>query len=709
MAGYTGIVMRNHQAPSANDLRLLAELPTGLALYDEDGALVEANPAFLMTAGLTQDQACTTKFFNLFGDLPSAFREPTAATVQFADRHLTVATRNVPDWGWLCQLNDVTSWVDAQAAAREVATRDVLTGLPNRSSLLPKVERAVTDGSQPTALLMIDLDRFKTVNDTLGHPIGDALLSKVADRLKASLRATDTVARLGGDEFAVLQVGAEQPVGAETLAKRLVEVLSRPYVIAGHMIDVGASIGVAIASTSSVSDVLFKQADIALYRAKEGGRGRYTFFEQHMDEAMQARRSLEQDMRRALAFRQFELHYQPQMDIASRTVTGMEALLRWRHPTRGMVAPNDFIPLAEETGLIVPLGEWIIRQACEDAATWPEDVRVAVNVSAKQLASGKLVGAVEDALARAGIAASRLEVEITESVLMSDVSGCVETLHRLRGLGARVSMDDFGTGYSSLSYLSSFPFDKIKIDQSFVRGGDAAKNEAIVRAITAIGKHLGMSTIAEGVETEAQLGTMALSGCGSVQGFLISRPVPASEVAALFDTLRATSEPIVSASEVPVAGPAATHETDLFRLVYYSRNAIFGLDEEVTSSVDAILSASQRNNAAVGVTGALMFTDGFFAQVLEGTMDAVEQVFERIQLDERHAEVRLLSFTPVSERVFPNWAMAFVGNNEANRRKFGHYAASSGFDFAAVNADEMVEHLHRFLIAEEGSNVRMAA
>ncbi|WP_242098173.1 EAL domain-containing protein [Sphingomonas sp. CROZ-RG-20F-R02-07] len=703
--------MRSDQAPSASDLRLMEELPTGLALYDEDGALVEVNPAFLATAGLAEDQARTTNFFCLFGDKPSAFREPTATAVQRGDRHLTVSTRNVSGWGWLCQLNDVTSWVDAQAMAREVATHDSLTGLPNRSALLPKVERAVTDASQPTALLMIDLDRFKTVNDTLGHPIGDALLSKVADRLKASLRATDTVARLGGDEFAVLQVGAEQPGGAETLAKRLVEVLSRPYVIEGHMIDVGASIGVAIASASTASDGLFKQADIALYRAKEGGRGRYTFFEQHMDEAMQARRALEQDMRRALAFRQFELHYQPQMDIASRAVTGMEALLRWRHPTRGMVVPNDFIPLAEETGLIVPLGEWVVRQACEDAASWPEDVMIAVNVSAKQLASGKLVRAVEDALVRAGIAASRLEIEITESVLMSDVSGCVETLHRLRDLGTRVSMDDFGTGYSSLSYLSSFPFDKIKIDQSFVRGDDVAKNEAIVRAIAAIGKHLGMSTIAEGVETEAQMGMMALSGCGSVQGFLISRPVPAGEVAALFKALRAPQEPIVPASEMPAAAEAtaAAQETNLYRLVYYSRNTIFGLDEEVTSSVDAILAASQRNNAEVGVTGALMFTDGFFAQVLEGAMDAVEQVFERIQLDYRHAEVRLLSFEPVEARVFPNWAMAFVGNDEAKQQKFGHYAASSGFDFTAVNADEMVAHLHRFLIVEEGSTLKIAA
>ena len=701
--------MNSDHAPSATDLRLMRELPSGLALYDDDGVLVEANPAFLAATGIARAEALATGFEGLFRATPSSFQLASGAAVEFGGRFLAVSTSHVAGWGWLCHLSDVTRWVDAQASACAAAAHDGLTGLLNRSSLLPEIEGAVADPSRLTALLMIDLDRFKTVNDTLGHPVGDILLAKVADRLAASVRTTDKVARLGGDEFAVLQTGVEQPAGAETLAKRLVEVLGRPYVIEGHMVDIGASVGVALASDPMPGDALLKQADIALYRAKEGGRGRYTFFEQHMDEAMQARRSLELDMRRALAFRQFELHYQPQMDIASRTVTGMEALLRWRHPERGLVGPNDFIPLAEETGLIVPLGEWVIRQACEDAASWPEEVMVAVNVSAKQLASGKLVGAVEDALARAGVAASRLEIEITESVLMSDIAGCVDTLHRLRDLGTRVSMDDFGTGYSSLSYLSSFPFDKIKIDQSFVRDGDREKNEGIVRAITAIGKHLGMSTIAEGVETEAQLGDMASSGCGSVQGFLISRPVPASEVGALFASLRSDAPSTDAQTAVEPAAPSPVREPDLFRLVYYSRNAIFGVDAEVTASVDAILATSQRNNARVGVTGALMFTDGYFAQVLEGRMGAVEEVFERIQLDDRHCDVQLLSFAPVEARVFPNWAMAFVGNDEPGKAKFGHYAVSSGFDFAAVDGDAMVEHLRRFLLDEEGGKLKIAA
>ena len=686
-------------------LGLLDELPGGLALFDEGGVLKEANEAFRAATGVHAD----ARFDTLFGTGPGGFAKGHGEAVALPTGHHAVTTKFVPDWGWICQLQNVSPWVEDRAEARQVAARDQLTGLPNRAAILPDLERACADRSRTTALLMIDLDRFKAVNDTLGHPVGDALLRKVADRLTASLRSNDSVARLGGDEFAVLQLGADQPLGAETLAKRLVEVLSRPYVLEGHMIDIGASVGVAFAEEGHDAGALLKQADIALYRAKNAGRGRYTFFEQHMDAEMQERRALEIDLRRALAFRQFELHYQPQMDVATQTITGMEALIRWRHPTRGLVPPNDFIPLAEETGLIVPIGEWVIRQACEDAAGWPGTPSVAVNVSAKQLASGKLVRAVEDALARAALAPDRLEVEITESVLMTDVTGCVDTLHHLRDLGVHVSMDDFGTGYSSLSYLRSFPFDKIKIDQSFVRQGDAASNDGIVRAITAIGRHLGMATIAEGVETEEQLNSVSQSGCGSVQGFLVSRPVPGDEVAALFARLEVAPRAIVEPPASPVVELVPVVETGLHRLVYYSRNAILGVDEEVVASVDEILAKSQANNARVGVTGALMFTDGFFAQVLEGQLAAVEEVFERIQLDDRHAAVQLLSFTAVDARVFPTWSMAFVGNAERGRQQFGHYAASSGFDFAAADGDDMVVHLRALLVDEEGPVLKIAA
>lgn len=697
--------MTDRDGPGADILTLLAELPAGIALFGDAGELNEANDAF---RHLIESKGGPFTFAALFGAPPERFATGSGGNAVVIDgKHHAVTTKRLPGWGWLCHLQEVTAWVEASAQAREAASRDALTGLANRTSFMPEIARAALDGAQSAALLMVDLDRFKSVNDTLGHPIGDALLRKVADRLRASLRATDAVARLGGDEFAVLQTGVAQPAGAETLAKRLVEVIGRPYVVDGHMIDIGASIGVALSDGCADADALVKQGDIALYRAKLGGRGRYTFFENRMDREMQERRALELDLRRALALRQFELHYQPQMELETRRITGVEALIRWRHPTRGLVSPNDFIPLAEETGLIIPIGEWVLRQACADAAGWSDDVAVAVNVSAKQLASTKLVDAVSDALARAGMPATRLEIEITESVLMSDLACCLSALHKLRELGCRVSMDDFGTGYSSLSYLRSFPFDKIKIDQSFVRSGEVEKNAGIIRAITAIGKHLGMTTIAEGVETVTQLGSMQQEGCGSVQGFLISRPVPVDEVSPLLDRLRRSppSEAVVPPVFVPaaniIAAPDAVAEEGLYRLVYYSRNAIWGHDDEVRSSVQSVLAASRRNNAQAQVTGALMFTDGYFAQVLEGRRDEVERVFERIQLDERHAEVQLLSFDAVSSRVFPTWSMAFIGNSAAGREMFGHYAQTTGFDFAAADSDAMVAHLRTLLMEQE--------
>ena len=685
---------------------LFDAVPTGIALLDGSHRIVDGNASFWAAVATDAGSQCT--FRSLFSAEPEAFFGK-GATIALGERHYTLAVRPIPGFGGVCHLHEVTDWVEGQNRASKSSNCDTLTGLANRAAFLPELERAL-EGRTEVAMIMVDLDHFKKVNDTLGHPVGDTLLRKVSERLTSALRKTDRVARLGGDEFAVLQCDAEQPQGAETLAKRLVELVGRPYVIDGHMIDIGASVGVALSGAGENATSLMKQADIALYRAKHAGRGQYCFFEQSMDAAMQERRALEIDLRRALAFRQFELYYQPQMNLKNRVVTGMEALIRWRHPERGLVSPAEFIPLAEETGLIIPIGEWVIRQACEHAAAWGLPIPVAVNVSAKQLASGKLINTVASALANSGLQPDCLEMEITESVLMSDVEGCVATLHSLRDLGIRISMDDFGTGYSSLSYLQSFPFHTIKIDQSFIRSLDFEKSDGIIRAITAIGKHLGMATIAEGVETATQLDQVTDSGCGSAQGYLFSRPVPANEVAAMLDRLAATPvgrDHVSVEPELPRVRPAL--EADLYRLVYYSQNMIMGLDEEVRSTVDQILAASQRNNAAVGVTGALMFTDGLFAQVLEGERTAVETVFERIQLDERHGEVQLLSFGPADVRVFPTWAMAFVGQAATGLTKFGHYAADSGFDFGTADGDQITSQLRALLLDEERLSVRAAA
>jgi len=345
----------------------------------------------------------------------------------------------------------------------------------------------------------------------------------------------DLVARLGGDEFAILLVGAEARAQAGTLAGRLVDVLSRPFTVDGQVLTVGTSIGIAVAPGDGLEpDGLMKNADLALYKAKGDGRGTFRFFEAAMDREVQTRRVLERDMREALAAGDFALHYQPQLDLASNRIVGFEALVRWHHRERGPVSPADFIPVAEETGLIVPLGEWVLREACREAAAWPKDVRISVNISAVQFRHRNLVQVVMSALAGAGMPPSRLELEITESVLMQESEASVSILHQLRALGVRIAMDDFGTGYSSLSYLRRFPFDKIKIDRSFVRDlTPDSESVAIVRAIVGLGRSLGIATTAEGVETAEQLAIIRSEGCTEMQGYLLSPPRPAREALAL--------------------------------------------------------------------------------------------------------------------------------------------------------------------------------
>ena len=432
---------------------------------------------------------------------------------------------------------DTTEQRRSEARIAHMARHDALTGLPNRLLFHDRLNRALTRSAEsPVAVLCVDLDRFKTVNDTLGHPVGDELLKLVARRLEGCIREGDTVARLGGDEFAIIQHRLETTDAAGLLAERVVEALAAPFEVQGHQVVCGASLGIAIApADGKLAEELLKKADMALYRAKAEGRGAFHYFEREMDERMQARRLLELDLRRALVNGEFELYYQPLLNLAENRISGCEALLRWRHPTRGLVLPGEFIPLAEEIGLITPLGEWVMRRACEEAVTWPVEMKVAVNLSPVQFRSRNLVQIVVSALANSGLSADRLEVEITESVLLQDNAANIKVLHELRDLGVRIAMDDFGTGYSSLSYLRSFPFDKIKIDRSFVSDltnhGDAL---AIVKAVASLGASLGMVTTAEGVETAAQFDRLRLEGCTEVQGYLVSEPRQGADLAKLF-------------------------------------------------------------------------------------------------------------------------------------------------------------------------------
>ena len=448
----------------------------------------------------------------------------------------------------LLALMDITERKRAEARLAFMAQHDGLTGLPNRNLLRQHIEEMLLHmrrSADKVAVLMLGLDNFKAVNDTLGHAIGDKLLRGVAKRLRSTLREEDALARLNSDEFVVVQSGLTRPEDAVVLAKRILEAIANPYLLEGQSVVIGASIGIAMApSDGEDSEKLLKSADMALSRAKADSRGMFSFFEAALDARAQTRRKIEVELRDAIQNDVLRPYYQPLIDLSSGRITGFEALVRWPHPERGMVSPAEFIPVAEDTGLINPLGGLMLRRACLDAAIWPDDVRVAINLSPLQFRSGNLLSMVTDALKQSGLPPRRLELEITETLLLEKSSQVLATLHALRALGVRISMDDFGTGYSSLSYLRSFPFDKIKIDQSFVRDlGANREAQAIIRSIVSLGKGLGVTITAEGVETEAELSCLRAEGCHEGQGFLFGRARPNVEIVGLLNAQRGVDRP----------------------------------------------------------------------------------------------------------------------------------------------------------------------
>jgi len=538
----------------------LANMSQGLCMFDSQSRLEVVNRRFFEIFGLPRDRIHAGTTFREILELSVACGNHGGKSAielleeqsQFMHRFgggthyyelsggRVVASVYSPtsNGGWVATYEDVTERRQAEAKIMHMARHDALTNLPNRVLFRETMEASLARG-EAFAVLFLDLDRFKSVNDTLGHPVGDALLCAVTKRLQMAVRGMDTVARLGGDEFAIIQINA-RPTDASELAGRIIESLSDAFDIMENQVVIGTSIGIAIAPTDGREpDQLLRNADMALYRAKSEGRGTYHFFQADMDAQMQARHALELDLRKSLTAGEFELHYQPIIELESGRVSGFEALVRWRHPERGLISPDVFIPVAEEIGLIVPLGDWVLRQACRDAATWPGQLSVAVNLSAAQFRNSTLALSVAAALGASELAATRLELEITESVLLQDDRTVLDALHQMRDLGVRISMDDFGTGYSSLSYLRCFPFDKIKIDRSFIRElGKKNDCVAIIRAVTRLGSNLGMATTAEGVETEQQLEILRAEGCTQVQGYLFSRPQPASEIPAMLEKLQ---------------------------------------------------------------------------------------------------------------------------------------------------------------------------
>lgn len=544
----------------------LRHLPIGMSMFDADQRLILCNQAYREIYGFSdKDTPAGKPFTELVSDSGACrAKDRTAKSVdldparhrlseycdrlargdQFSDVQRlsdgrTIFVRIVPivGGGWVDINEDITHRLQQEAEITHMARHDSLTGLPNRVHLREKLTKLLDGGCESDDDIVVhflDLDRFKEVNDTLGHAVGDALLKQVADRLQGCVRETDMVARIGGDEFVVVQRSNDPLAEAAALASRLIDVISAPYSLpAGHQVHIGTSVGIAIAPQDAVAeDALLQHADIALYCSKDEGGGQYRFFKTQMIELVQARRELEADLRSALANGEFVLNYQPLVNLECNRVSGFEALLRWHHPRRGPVAPNDFIPLAEETALIGPIGEWVLRQACAEAATWPEHFNVAVNLSAVQFKQHNLCEIVMDAVTTAGLPPNRLELEITESVLLDVNETTLASLNRLRSHGIRIAIDDFGTGYSSLNYLRVFPFDKIKIDRCFVAhlSADDANNVAIVRAMIGLGRALGVDITAEGVETERELDQVRLEGCTEMQGFLFSEAKPASEI-----------------------------------------------------------------------------------------------------------------------------------------------------------------------------------
>jgi diguanylate cyclase (GGDEF)-like protein len=527
----------------------------GLLLYDSSGRLIVCNRRYMEMYGLSpsvvkpglsfRDLIAYRKETGSFkGDVDVfcssvlrnvAMGKVTHNTVETADgRSILIVNKPLADGGWVVTQEDVTERRRAEERITHLAHYDVLTDLPNRALFHEQLKRELLRiaPDEQLAVLYIDIDEFKSVNDSLGHMIGDELLKSVAVSLGRCIGGADFVARLGGDEFAIVQTGIKSPGDAADLVARVFDSIRAPYACHGHQVTTDASIGIALAPQHGTDlDQIVKNADLAMYAAKSAGRRTHRFFEPVMDAQVQARRILEINLRQAMSDDALEVYYQPCISLQDNRITGCEALVRWRHPERGMVPPSEFIPIAEETGLINQLGEWVLATACAEAMTWPDEVNLAVNVSPVQFKSGTLALKIVAALAASGLPANRLELEITEAVLIRDDEAALAVLHQLRAIGVRIALDDFGTGYSSLSYLQRFPFDKIKIDRCFVNDiAEPGGSSCIVRAVVNIAAERHMTTTAEGVETQQQQELLRALGCTEMQGYLFSPAIPAADI-----------------------------------------------------------------------------------------------------------------------------------------------------------------------------------
>jgi diguanylate cyclase (GGDEF)-like protein len=563
------LIAREREAALASQFdTALNNMPHGLCMFGADGCLAVMNHRFSEMMGLSDDlvhsgvsaadilSACvfaeaisTESGRRIVAEIDNSIAgEIITVDSQSADRRsLSWTFQPMAGGGMVVLVEDITERRKAEARISHLARYDELTALPNRLNFRDEIERLLalpSDATRLSALLFIDLDQFKQVNDTLGHPCGDRLLSMVADRLREMLSPDDFVARFGGDEFVVFQQNIETGEDAATLARRIVDRLSERYEIDHHLVEIGASIGIAMTSPGVKADHLLKNADMALYRAKSSGRGTFCFFREEMAQTVEARRLLELDLRHAIAHEEFELYYQPLVNLKSGRISTCEALLRWNHPQRGQVSPVDIIPVAEDMGLIIDLGRWILRKACMECMKWPEAVSVAVNFSSQQFHQRDVLSEVRYALEVSGLPPHRLEIEITESSLLRNTQWTHDALTQLHQAGVRISLDDFGTGYSSLSYLHNFPLQKVKIDRSFLEGIDTDRPLMLLRGVARLSADLGMKVVVEGIETNEQLELISADGTVTeAQGYLFSRPVPAQRVRQLLDASHGRQRP----------------------------------------------------------------------------------------------------------------------------------------------------------------------
>jgi diguanylate cyclase (GGDEF)-like protein len=551
----------------------LKNMSQGLCMFDREQRLVIANARYAEMYGLTPEQVKPGTTLRQILEYRIAIGAYTGSPQDYINERIETASGNLAssrtyaladgrvfaiahkpmaDGGWVATHEDITEQRRYEAKIAHMALHDGLTDLPNRTLLNERLEQALARArpGEIVAIHLLDLDRFKNVNDTLGHAVGDKLLNAIAGRLRALVKETDTVARMGGDEFAIVQAAINDPADAAMLAARIMDAIAQPYDIDGHHVTVATSIGIAVGRADGVdASQLIRDADLALYRSKSEGRGTFRFFEPGMDVQMQARRALERDLRNALSSGQLELHFQPFLNLARNDITGVEALIRWRHPERGVVQPGNFIPLLEETGLITEVGRWVLTESCRQGAEWiaaGHGISMAVNVSGRQLDSDQLIDDIRDALDSSGMQAQALTIEITETTLMRDVEQTARRLGAIKDLGVRIAIDDFGTGYSSLAHLQRFPVDALKIDRSFVSGLSRNKEgETLIQTLVQLGKALSIETFAEGIEEQHELSLLKSEDCDSGQGFYFARPLEPAAAEAFFRSWAEAAAPAI--------------------------------------------------------------------------------------------------------------------------------------------------------------------